>query len=154
MRLQPILLCWLCWDFIGVVRGQDQPLLAVTQLGPEIPVGMWVGELVFPLQALYGPARPDADCCFLSQTIARENPRNRFRSREMQFSSVLAIRSTGGSRMHRAHARAGSCPIIFPSLGGSGDARHRHAWGDASPPHCHQAISPVSTVSKSPALSR
>lgn len=56
--------------------------------------------------------------------------------------------------MHQAHAGAGSCPIIFPSLGGSGDAQHRHARGDASRPHCHQAISPVSTVSKSPALSR
>lgn len=57
-----------------MVGGEDQPLSAVTQLGPEIPVGKRVGEPVFPLRALYGPAHPDSDCRFLSRTIARENP--------------------------------------------------------------------------------
>lgn len=34
--------------------------------------------------------------------------------------------------MHRAHAGAGSCSVIFPSLGGSGDTRHRCPWVPAA----------------------
>lgn len=65
-RLQPTpLRGGVALGFHWGVRGQGQLFSAVTQLGPETPAGMWVGELVFPLQALYGPARSNTDCCFL-----------------------------------------------------------------------------------------
>ena len=60
--------------------------------------------------------------------------------------------------MLRAYARTGSYPVIFPSLGGSGDAWYRRPQvpgvGDAARPHCHRGISPVSPIFKSPALSQ
>ena len=132
-----------------------QPLLSRDQ---KSLWGCGWGSWYFPFKPYMVPLTPTADCCFLSQTIARENPLKMV----SQWENTFPIRAGDMQRWREPDAPslrgAGSCPIIFLSPGGSGDVGHRRprvpGCSDAMRPHHQRSISSVPPAFKSPTLSR